>query len=167
MVEIIMSLTSEKICDCCLVSAYFVLQVQFNKYVMCQTLFGVGKKIETDAIVKKQQVNYALHEKVLNAVEKRWGCAVGVILNGWSGWASLRRWHLSKDLKEILEFSLVTIWEKNILSGQNSKGQSAKMGGWLAGLRTGNIKEGSVGEWQETRSEACGPGHFLGLLGLR
>lgn len=54
MVEIIMSLTSEKICDCCLVSAYFVLQVQFNKYVMCQTLFGVGKKIETDAIVKKK-----------------------------------------------------------------------------------------------------------------
>lgn len=49
-------------------------------------------------------------------------------------------------MKEIPEFSLVAIWEKNILSGQNSKGQSAKMGGWLAGLRTGNIREGSVGE---------------------
>lgn len=61
----------------------------------------------------------------------------------------------------------MTIWEKNILSGQNSKGRSAKMGGWLAGLRTGNIKGGSVGQGQETRSEACGPGPFLGLLGLR
>lgn len=44
--------------------------------------------------------------EVGKAVETGWEWDAVVILNRGSAWASLRRWHLNKDLKEVKKLTL-------------------------------------------------------------